>query len=1007
MLQDRSGMMWIGTQTGLVRWDGYQFLRDVGDMASRDDLRTAYIIALYEDDTGLLWIGTVGSGLVRLNPRTGAVTTISPGPQGLSSAEIKSMAADRKGGLWVSTTEGLNRVDLATGQVQRDSRHGIPPGLPEHVDQAALLVDRHGDLWAACTYGLFVLRAGAAFFELVPLPAGNRPAEDVTGLREDRTGRLWINTLNSGVFVREPATGSVRRVVDADRDGQPALEIATSAMADAGNDEMWLGANEGLLKVDMTSLSARRMRREPAAAGNATTDSVSVLYRDRSGLMWLGGIETLAATDPAQGAVFTWYASDGRLRGNAATLVQAVLGRPDGSLWVADAHGGISIVPPGRGTVRRLPTQKGRPRRALPEDTIYTMIEAPGNRVFIGTTNDLYVASGDGQHIELVEVPGMPAVRFRALCVSGGRLWIGGNNGLNYLALTSQKPAAGRAVRDQAVNWLACDSEDEVLVGTTAGLFRYRPSTGAFDEPWPNNIPGQAGLPKGYVSSTARDGRGRLWASLYGIGVCRVEPASRASRDRVRCLGHREGVTDNAANAVALDAQGNAWVSTDTGLVRIDADTFKATPLQQADGVGLQAHVAGAVGTTADGDLVFGGKGLSIVHPAAYRPWVYKAPLVLTAVSQGQQPGGDIRLDSSSRSVQMSFALLDYSAPDQVRYAYRLAGLEEAWTDAPAESRIARYTNIPPGDYTFEVKARNRVGDWTTAHWPVHVEPAWHETRPARLAAVAAALLLLWGLVRMRMRMLEHRAALLRQEVAQRTQDLQQRTEQLESSRQALRELGAHNTRMLEDERKRVARELHDELGQQLAAMRMEVSVLKAGGDAGKAPTPEQWQSIRERVDRLSASMRSLVTGLRPPALDGGLQAALEWLGAEYERTTGIHCEVQVDEGTRGLDADVKTMVFRVAQESLNNAMRHAAATHVRVQLQHGDGSWDLRVTDDGVGFDTASPRRGFGLLSMEERAQLVRGTLGIDSRPGAGTCVHLHIPDDTFAERTPPQPER
>ena len=228
---------------------------------------------------------------------------------------------------------------------------------------------------------------------------------------------------------------------------------------------------------------------------------------------------------------------------------------------------------------------------------------------------------------------------------------------------------------------------------------------------------------------------------------------------------------------------------------------------------------------------------------------------------------------------------------------------------------------------------------------------------------------------------------------------LQQRTDQLDASRQALRELGAHNTLLLEEERKRVARELHDELGQQLVALRMEIAVMKAGADAGRAPSPEQWQTMRERVERLTSSMRTLVRDLRPPALDGGLQAALEWLGAEYERTTGVPCRVEVDQGTRALRTDVETMVFRVAQESLNNVVRHAAPGHVSLQLRRSGEGWDLRITDDGVGFDPASPRRGFGLLSMEERAQLLGGQLHIDSEPGHGTRVHLHVPQSDAVE--------
>jgi signal transduction histidine kinase/ligand-binding sensor domain-containing protein len=987
MRQDRSGMIWVGTHTGLVRWDGYEFLRDFGELASHERLRTAHVTCLHEDDEGRLWIGTSDQGLVRLDPRTGAVWSLAAGSDGLSGPQIASLAPDGRGGLWISTDQGLNRVDMTTGQVRRTAQDGIPLGLPENVD-FELMRDRRGHLWAATAYGLFVLRAGARFFELVPLMAGDRPAEDISDLLEDSDGRLWIGTLSAGVFVRDPATGDVRRLLDGDHDGHPPLELTFGQMVDAGNGEIWLSTRDGLLRADRASLVAHRLAPVHAQShAPAFSGAAPILFRDRGGLIWVGAIETLASTSPPQRAVSTWQPdADGG-------MASAVLVRQDGSVWAALGPGGLRIISPDRRSIRRLPRQKGQPRDArLREEDILSMVEAPDGRVFIGTLNHVYAVAGDGERVERLEVPGMPAARASTMCVTGGRLWIGGNSGLNYVELAASRPTGRRVVHNHTVAWLACESPDELLVGTALGLYRYRPGADVLERAWPAPQPGGRGLPEGLIGATAKDKHGRLWVSVYGGGVCRVDPRAIAG-EQVRCLGRQDGIEDNAANAVALDVAGNAWVSTDNGLVRIDADMDHVTPLRRADGVGLRTHVAGVVAATPAGDLIFGGMGLSIVHPQAYRPPTAPVPLALTAVSQGWQPSGAIRLGPSERSIQVSFALLDYAAPEQVRYLYRLVGLEDGPTESPTASRIARYNNIPPGDYLFEVQARGRSGEWTVQRWPLHVEPAWHETPAFRASVGIAVLLALWALLRVRTQWLVRRAAQLHAQVAERTRELEQRTEQLEASRQELRELGAHNSLLLEEERRRVARELHDELGQQLVAMRMELSVLRARADKGEAPAAAQWTALRERVDRLTASMRHLVQNLRPPALDGGLQPALQWLAAEYERAAGGRCSVEVDPGVRELDANVKTMVFRVAQESLNNVLRHAKASSVRLELRHDDDGWDLRVCDDGAGFDMASPRRGFGLLSMQERAQLIGGTLHIDSALCKGTCVHLHLP--------------
>jgi len=210
--------------------------------------------------------------------------------------------------------------------------------------------------------------------------------------------------------------------------------------------------------------------------------------------------------------------------------------------------------------------------------------------------------------------------------------------------------------------------------------------------------------------------------------------------------------------------------------------------------------------------------------------------------------------------------------------------------------------------------------------------------------------------------------------------------------RAALRELGAHNVRSLEEERKRVARELHDELGQQLAALKMEVAVLQTRGKAGAMPAPQQWEELHGRIERLVSSMRRLVTDLRPVALDAGVGAALEWLATEFSRDTGVPSEVAVDPGCRELTADVTIVVFRIAQEALTNVRRHAQAHRVTLALQPVGERWQLSIVDDGAGFDPEQRGNGYGLLGMEERANLVGGSLEVSSLPGEGTQVRLTI---------------
>jgi signal transduction histidine kinase len=221
-----------------------------------------------------------------------------------------------------------------------------------------------------------------------------------------------------------------------------------------------------------------------------------------------------------------------------------------------------------------------------------------------------------------------------------------------------------------------------------------------------------------------------------------------------------------------------------------------------------------------------------------------------------------------------------------------------------------------------------------------------------------------------------------------------ERTVELERSRELVRSLGVHNARLLEEERRRVARELHDEMGQQLAALRMEIAVLRrAPVGADESSNDAALGMLLRRVDGLVVSVRRVVAELRPPALDGGLAAALDWLASDFERQTRVDCGIEVGDCASLLSGDAAAMVFRIAQESLSNVRRHAQANHAWLRLTREGNDCEVTIGDDGVGFDPANREPGYGILGMEERAIALGGTLTIASTCANGCIVRLRLP--------------
>ncbi|UZE26092.1 PAS domain-containing protein [Pseudomonas sp. B21-056] len=224
--------------------------------------------------------------------------------------------------------------------------------------------------------------------------------------------------------------------------------------------------------------------------------------------------------------------------------------------------------------------------------------------------------------------------------------------------------------------------------------------------------------------------------------------------------------------------------------------------------------------------------------------------------------------------------------------------------------------------------------------------------------------------------------------------------ERLKQSHARLRQLSSHRETAREEERKRIAREIHDELGQQLTALRIGVSLLRLQFGSEQPQLVERVQTLMSRIDEIIQVVRNVATSLRPSALDMGLTSALEWLVSEFSRNTGIRCQLNAVDVRLELDDERATAVFRVIQESLTNVARHAQATQVDLQLQSNAECILIEVKDNGRGFDPERlSKRTLGILGMRERGHMLGGTLTIDSAPGQGVCVRVSIPLRTVSE--------
>ncbi len=457
--------------------------------------------------------------------------------------------------------------------------------------------------------------------------------------------------------------------------------------------------------------------------------------------------------------------------------------------------------------------------------------------------------------------------------------------------------------------------------------------------------------------------------------------------------------------SVESDADGSLWLATRQGLSRLDPASGRVVNHVPQSGLPVSHFNTGA--SAADERYLYFGSvgGLVIVPkglPLRLRP---PSPVRITAVERlvdGRAAALSPRARSRHRFeigidevLAAEFAVLDFTETAH-EYAYRLqAG--DTWTPLGRQRQVT-FVGLAPGRYALEVRGRDAFGRWS-ASLPLDFEvvpPLWM-TAWFRGLALAAVVLLALGVHLVRLRSLRARNAVLERLQSQREQalaDARRSQGELEEAYAGLRQLTVRLESAKEEERSRISRELHDEFGQTLTAAKLNLQMLRTTmADAGAARRLEDAVNM---MDGMIRQARDIARTLRPPLLDeAGLVPAIDQYLKSMAARSGTRIELDVAPGVTLTPRGLNTTVFRLVQEAVSNALRHARASVVRVTLRDETDALRLVVEDDGIGFDPAAVPRGahLGLLGMTERVRSAGGTIELESRPGAGSRIAARIP--------------
>lgn len=751
IVQTRDGYLWIGTEEGLVRFDGVRFV--VSDRQTAPALRSAFISSLHEGPDGTLWIGTYGGGMARL--RNNRIEAFHP--ELLGADRIREMHVMPDGSMLVATAGG-GLLEIHGDAVKRYTmRDGLPTDRIWAIED-----DGSGGVWIA-THG-----GGVVHWPDVRRHIAGLPNEYARTLLRDGDGTLWIGTDGGGLAIWR--NGTIERVITT-RDGLPS-DLIRSLHRDLDG-SLWIGTDSGLARWNGTRAEAL------GVAEGLPSPIVRTLVEDRERSLWVGTTGGLVRLSDTRFLSFT------RKEGLPVDGMRAIVQERSGRIWVGTEGGGLCEV----GAARVRCTSKAD---GMPHDTVYALAESGDGSLWVGTDGGGVVRVRDGRVIE--KIHGLPNDRVRALVEMPDRtLWVSTSAGLGFIrdGVMNHVPE----LDDRQLRPLLALPDGDLLAGTDgAGLWRVH-------EGHATRIAGTGrGLHSDRVFSLVLDADGgAVWIGTSGGGLARLELAN----GTVRSLTRNDGLFDDVVfQIVDTGGGGDLWLTSNRGLYRVPRDRVLAamqgtkldggTVYGTTDGMpSAECNAASPSAIrTSDGRLwAATARGVAVIDPRVnlrntITPPVHVEEVLIDGVAA---PPGAVRVPPGTQRLELRYTAPSLRAPERVRFRYMLEGYDRAWVDADT-NRVAHYTRLDPGDYTFRVTATNEDGIRSSgdARLAVSIAPQWYETWWARLLGLALLAAALWGAVRLRTAALRARK---NAELAQLAAELEDTNRQLAVANVRLRTL--------------------------------------------------------------------------------------------------------------------------------------------------------------------------------------------------------------------------
>jgi signal transduction histidine kinase/ligand-binding sensor domain-containing protein/CheY-like chemotaxis protein/AraC-like DNA-binding protein len=1023
ILKDRYGLMWFATDDGLNRFDGTDVIVYRHNKKDPASLKSSNISSLHQDRKGCIWVGTIEGGLHLYDRKKDSFISI-PSPH-----SITSIGSDATGKLWVGTTSGLINVDPDSHQI---STFSSLPNIPDEISKGLILsiaIDRNQKIWIGCKNGLYKVdpsdkdKEYINFLQSLQDDAGSITVKSII---EDQEGNIWAGTY-SGLFKLNP-NGQIIKSYRYESGNQNSLSTnMVFAIAWENDRHLWICTDAGLNILDTRNGNIRRYGPDARTQFSLNNKSVRNILIDNESICWLGTYKGGVNKYDKNLAIFGLKRSDvNDPYGLSSPFVTAFAQTKSGELFVGTDGGGLNLYNRDTNLFKKF-TINPKNKNAASGLAILTLEMVSDNELWIGTFQDglfrfnpetgaytQYVRGRDSSSLSNNEIFCLKKDR-------SGKLWIGTNGGgvHRFDPVTKRferyynqsTPYAQRIIPlNGYIRDILPDRKGKIWIAS------HGTGIAVFDPVTRKSLllnKQSSDLPSNVVSSILEDNKGNIWVGTFGEGMALYDVRSK----KFIPYGEKEGLASNIVNKILEDAQGRIWLSTNQGISSFDVKNKKFTNYTSYNGIQDRTFVLGSGIRASDNILFFGGiAGFNYIDTRSLPDSKRIPPIILKDLRIGNRsitPADSNFIDADisvaktisldyKQNFSVGYSALDYTNPKQVQYRHRLVGMQSEWNETNVNN-IASYTNISPGEYTFEVQASRDGMNWSpqTTSIAVVVKPPFYLTVYAYMLYFLAPLAIVFIMRRRGIQKLQR----------------QFKEQQKQAEAEQAKELDRQKIKFLTN----LSHEFRTPISLILAPAenlltKTKATELNPSVVAIKRNAKRLLNLVDQLLDLKNMQQQEVELNLETKDIILYIKDTCEQF-SDLSSRKGIAFKIESTVAQLYMDFDVDKLE-RILFNLLSNAFKFtpkggAVKLEISQQTDQEGNLWlFISISDNGIGIsedkhdkiferffqdDTdlsvLNQGSGIGLSIVREFIQLHQGTITVKSQPGLGSCFVIRLP--------------